>query len=70
MRECNADNAGPSREWRPEGAPITDEALLVLLQANGPSVVLLSSVFCPLQKKKKKNSVQIGDEIAVFLEEY
>ena len=24
-------NAGPSREWRPEGAPTTDEALLVLL---------------------------------------
>ena len=24
-------NAGPSREWRPKGAPTTDEVLLVLL---------------------------------------
>ncbi len=43
--------AESSREWRFEGAPITDEGLLVLLQANGLSIVLLSSVFCPLQKK-------------------
>ena len=63
MRECNADHAGPSREWRPEGV------LLVLLQANGLSIVLLSSVFYRLQKKKKKNNVQIGDDIAAFLEE-
>ena len=69
MRECNAGNAGPSREWRLEGAPTTAEALLVLPQANELWMVLLSSVFCPLQKKKRKNSVQIGDDIAAFLEE-
>ena len=54
MRECNEDNAGSSREWRPEDAPTIDEAVLVLLQANGLSIALLSSVFCPLQKKISK----------------
>ena len=28
-------NAGPSREWRLEGAPTTDEALHVLLETKG-----------------------------------
>jgi hypothetical protein len=54
MREYNTDNAGLSREWRPEGAPTTDQALLVLLQASGLSIVLLSYVLCPLQKKISK----------------
>ena len=69
MRGCNVGNAGPNREWRPEGAPTTEEALLVSLQANVLSIVLLSSVLCPLQKKKKKDSVQIEDDIAAFLDE-
>ena len=69
MSERNADNSGPSREWRPEGLPTTDEALFVLLQANELSIVLLRSVFCPSRKNKTKNSIQIGDDIAAFLEE-
>ena len=28
--ERNATNTGSSREWRPEGAPTTDEVLIVL----------------------------------------
>ena len=43
MREYNAGSARPSQEWRPEGAPTTDEALLVLLEANELAIVQLSS---------------------------
>ena len=50
MSECNADNGGLSREWRPEGAPTTDEGLHVLLETKELSVVVLSVVLCPLQK--------------------
>ena len=55
MREGNADNAGPSRKWRPEGAPTTDEALLVLLQVNGLSIVLLSSVSTEKEKEEQRS---------------
>ena len=51
LSECNSDNAGPSREWRPEGVPTTDEALHVSLEAKGLSVVVFSVVLPPLKKK-------------------
>jgi hypothetical protein len=42
--EWNADNAGPSREWRPGGAPTTDEDLHIRLETIGLSVVVFSAV--------------------------
>jgi hypothetical protein len=45
------ERAGSSREWRPEGAPTTDEILLILLSRKILSAVVVSVVFCPLQKK-------------------
>ena len=51
FRKLNTDDALPSREWRPEGAPTTDEVLHVLLKAKGLSVVVFSVVLSPLQKK-------------------
>jgi hypothetical protein len=47
----NVEKAGSSREWCPEGAPTTDETLRILLSRKIPSVVVVSVVFCPLQKK-------------------
>jgi hypothetical protein len=47
----NVESAGSSREWRPEGAPMTDETLPNLLSRKILSVVVVSVVFCPLQKK-------------------
>ena len=47
----NVESAGSSREWRPEGAPTTDETLPILLSRETPSVVVVSVVFCPVQKK-------------------
>ena len=52
--ECNADNAGPSREWRPEGAPTTDKALHVLLETQRFSIVVSGVVLSDLQKKISK----------------
>ena len=40
-----------SREWRPGGAPTTDEVLQVLLETKGLSIVVVSVVFCALQEK-------------------
>ena len=37
-------DAGPSREWRPEGAPTTDEVLLVLLKAKGLLIAVFSVI--------------------------
>ena len=54
LGECNTDNTGPSREWRPEGTPTTDEVLQVLLETRGLLIIVVSVVFCPLQKKISK----------------
>ena len=48
--EWNAANTGLSREWRPEGAPTTDEVLIVLPHTKYIPVVEVRVVFCPLQK--------------------
>ena len=49
--ECDAENTGPSREWRPEGAPTTERGADCLLLNKGMSAVEVSVVFRPLQKK-------------------
>ena len=49
--EFDAENTGPSREWRPEGAPTTKRGADRLLLKNGMSAVEVSVVFRPLQKK-------------------
>ena len=54
FRECNPDDAGLSREWRPEGAPTTDENLHILLDTKERSVVVFDEVVCPFQKKISK----------------
>ena len=54
--DCNADNAGPSREWHPERAPATDEVLHVLLETRGLSIVVVSVVFCVFRKKSLNNA--------------
>ncbi len=41
---------GPSREWRPEGAPTTERGADRLLLNKGVSVIEVSVVFRPLQK--------------------
>ena len=48
--EGNAENTGPSREWRFEGVPTTTEVLIALLQAKYISAVDVGVVFRPLQK--------------------
>ena len=37
-------DAGPSWEWRPEGAPTTDEVLHVLLETKGLLITVFSVV--------------------------
>jgi hypothetical protein len=49
--ECDAENTGPSREWRPEGAPTTERGADCLLLNKGMSAVKFSVVFRPFQKK-------------------
>ena len=55
MSECNVDNPGPSREWRPFGAPTTDDDLSVLLQVNVLSIVLLSSVSSEKEQEEQRS---------------
>jgi hypothetical protein len=54
LRECNLDDAGLGREWRPEWLPTTDEDLHVLLDTKELSVVVFGEVVCSLQKKISK----------------
>ena len=54
FRECNVDDAGLSREWRPEGAPTTDSHLHFLLDTKELPVVLFSVIVVSLQKKIPK----------------
>ena len=51
---CNANDAGLSREWRPEGAPTTDSDLHLLLDTKELSVVLFSVIVVSLRKKTPK----------------
>ena len=49
MSEWNAGNAGLSREWRPEGAPTTDEEPIALLLTKSMSVEEVNVLFRRLQ---------------------
>ena len=51
LRKWKAQKAGPSREWRPEGAPTTGEGLPVLLENKGLSIAVFSLVFGVLRKR-------------------
>ena len=51
LSECNGDDAGLSREWRPEGAPTTDSDLHFLLDTKELLEVLFSVIVVSLQKK-------------------
>ena len=58
LREWNAQNAGPRRGWRPEGAPTTDEGLPVLLENKGLSIVVISVALWRLEKKTSKGCIE------------
>lgn len=47
-------NAGPSREWRPEGAPTTDEVLHVLLETKRLLITVFSVVIWRLETEISK----------------
>jgi hypothetical protein len=51
LETVDTDITRTSREWRPEGSPTNDETLLILLSRKIRSVVVVSVVFCSLQKK-------------------
>ena len=51
LSEWNEKNAGPSREWRPKGAPTTDEVLHVLFETERISIAVFSAVLWRLETK-------------------
>ena len=56
--ECYAENTGPSREWRPGGAPTTERGADRLLLTTGMSAVEVSAVFPPLQKNITEQCIE------------
>ena len=47
---CSEWNIGPSREWRPEGTPTTDEELIAILLTKCIPVVEVNALLSRLQK--------------------